>query len=69
MLQLSTAQIQKRGEIIGDMLKIFKEQRPWLITREELSAEFFKYINEDPVKLRIINGMAAAFTPAKEALC
>lgn len=59
MPQLSEAQIKRRGEIIGDMLKIFKEQRPWIITRERLAVEFAHWIETDPIKLRTLNAMAA----------
>jgi hypothetical protein len=55
-MKLSPAQIAKRGEILQDMFNIYLEQHPYFKLKE------LKEIEEDPIKLRIINGMAAAFT-------
>lgn len=60
-MKLSPAQIAKRGEILQDMFNIYLEQHPYL-TYDDAVYSFAKSFEEDPIKLRIVNGMAAAFS-------
>jgi hypothetical protein len=59
MPQLNPDQLKKRGAILEDMLAIFKKQHPWIITREELVAEFTEFMESKPERIRIINALAA----------
>ena len=61
-MKLSSAQIAKRGEILQNMFNIYLELHPYLKFKEAAYQDFAESIEEDPIKLRIINGMAAAFT-------
>jgi hypothetical protein len=55
---LSPEQIKKRGQILQRMADQYLEARPYL-RRNEAYAAFGASIEHDPVKLRIINALAA----------
>jgi hypothetical protein len=60
-VKLTPAQIAKRGEILQSMFNIYLELHPYLNLKEATQA-FAESIENDPIKLRIINSMAAAFS-------
>jgi hypothetical protein len=56
--QLSPEQIEKRGQLLQRMADQHHLSRPYL-TRDEAHISFGESIERDPVKLRIINALAA----------
>lgn len=60
ILTLTPEQKKKRGQILQQMADSYwHNQRPWL-TRNEAYVSFADTIDKDPVKLRIINALAAS---------
>jgi hypothetical protein len=59
MPQLTPEQIKKRGLILQEMSKDYGKGHRFLTTREA-QIEFCESIENDPMKLRIINAMAAS---------
>lgn len=66
MPHLNVKQLKKRGEILQQMAdQYWHNHRPWL-PRNEAYLSFAQTIENDPVKLRIINALAASCTIKEE---
>jgi hypothetical protein len=62
MPELNEPQKKKRGQILQQMAdKYWVNERPWL-SRDQAYVSFADTIEKDPVKLRIINALAASCT-------
>jgi hypothetical protein len=57
-MKLTDKQKKKRGQILQQMAEQYHKARPYL-KRNEAYAAFGAFIEHDPVKLRIINALAA----------
>jgi len=58
-MKLSPEQVEKRGQILQEMADIYHRQHSWM-TRDDALYAFCEWIEEDPLKLRFINGLAAS---------
>jgi hypothetical protein len=66
MPELNVHQKKKRGQILQQMAdQYWHTQRPWL-KRDQAYVSFADTLEKDPVKLRIINALAASCTPKEE---
>lgn len=61
MPQLNEQQKKKRGQILESMYESFLETHTWMPINDAEYA-FAKSIEDDPVKLRMINALAASCT-------
>jgi hypothetical protein len=59
MPTLDKQQITERAVITMNMLDEYRNAHPYL-TYDEATAQFFEELDKDPVKVRIINALAAA---------
>lgn len=59
MPNLTPAQKKKRGEMLQEMADMYRDQRPYL-SQNEAYESFAHEILNDPIKQRIINGLAAS---------
>ena len=67
MPQLNEQQKKKRGQILQQMAdQYWHTKRPWL-TRDQAYVSFADTLEKDPVKLRIINALAASTTIPEES--
>lgn len=67
MPHLNEQQKKKRGQILQHMADVYwKTKCPWL-KRESAYAYFAEDLEKDPVKLRIINALAASTTIPEES--
>lgn len=60
MAQLNAQQLEERKIILKTFFESFQRERPWLITREQAKTQFILYLQNDPILLRTINGLAAS---------
>ena len=59
MNQLNAKQLTQRKEIFKVMVTNCKEKRPWLTLKQAVESVAYELQN-DPMKLRIINALAAS---------
>lgn len=59
MATLDKQQITERAVITMNMLDEYRNAHPYL-AYDEANFQFFKMLDEDPIKVRIINALAAA---------
>jgi len=59
MPTLDKQQITERAVITMNMLAEYRKAHQWL-AYDEATFQFFKMLDEDPIKVRIINALAAA---------
>jgi len=60
-MKLNAEQLEQRKEILKVMVKNHRERRPWL-SLKETAEEVACNLSHDPVKLQIINALAASTT-------
>jgi hypothetical protein len=65
MPHLNKEQKKTRGAILQSMFDSFLKKHSWM-SLKKAEREFTKSIENDPVKLRIINALAASCTPKEE---
>ena len=65
MPYLNEQQKKKRGVILQSMYDSFLKKHPWMRLKEA-EREFTESIDNDPFKLRMINALAASYTPTEE---
>jgi hypothetical protein len=65
MPYLNEQQKKKRGVILQSMYDSFLDKHPRM-SLKTAQREFIESIDNDPVKLRVINALAASYTPTEE---